>query len=299
MVIDIHVHTRHMPGPNRPGTDQTYATPEQLIEMYDEVGIDRAVILPGCNPENSHHIQSVQDVLQICETYPDRFIPFCNVHPQQVGNSADADLGHLLRWFKDAGCKGIGEVTANMPVDHPLVRNLFHHAEKAGMPLTFHVATQEGGTYGLVDDLNLPGFEQAMRDFSDLIFLCHSQAFWSEISADVTEENRGGYPEGPVTEGGKAAEFILNYDNVYGDLSAGSGFNAVSRDPEFGWWFLEEAQDKLLFGTDVCAPKNRNDVLINLKNFLDQSLADGKISQTVYDKVMGGNAVRLLGLQNA
>ncbi len=296
MVIDVHVHTRNTPGPNRPGTDQTYATPEQLIEMYDDVGIDRAVILPGTNPECSFHIQSVQEVLDICEEYPDRFIPFCNIHPRQVGNSADADLGYLMRWFRDAGCKGIGEVTANMPFDHPMVRNLFHHAEEVGLPVTFHVGTREDGTYGLFDDLHLPRFEQAVTDFPDLVFLCHSQAFWSEISGDVTEENRGIYPDGPVVEGGKAAELILNHDNVYGDLSAGSGFNAISRDPEFGYWFLEEAQDKLLFGTDVCAPKNRNDVLINLKNFLDEALEAGDISQTVYDKVTCDNAVRLLGL---
>ncbi len=295
MVIDVHVHTRHHPGPIRLGTGQTYATPEQLIEMYDEVGIDRAVILPGTNPECSHHIQSVQDVLEICERWP-RFIPFCNVHPQQVRNSSDADLGHLMSWFKDAGCKGIGEVTANMPFDDPMVENLFRHAQELELPVTFHVATQVGGTYGMVDDLNLPRFEGAVDKFPGLVFLCHSQAFWSEISGDVTEETRGGYPKGPVIEGGKAVDLIMNSPNVYGDLSAGSGFNAVSRDPEFGYWFLTECQDKLLFGTDVCAPKNRYDVLVHLKNFLDEALADGHISQEVYDKVMGGNAVQLLGL---
>ena len=88
----------------------------------------------------------------------------------------------------------------------------------------------------------------------------------------------------------------MNNPNVYGDVSAGSGFTAISRDPQFGYWFLNECQDKLLFGTDVCAPKNRNDVLINLKNFMDEAVRDGQISQDVYDKVMGGNAVRLLGL---
>jgi hypothetical protein len=296
MVIDIHVHTRNKPGPTRKGTGQSYATPEQLIEMYDEVGIDRAVILPGTNPECAFHIQSVQEVLEICEQWPDRFIPFCNIHPQQVANDPDADLGHIMRWCKDAGCRGIGEVTANIPFDDPLVENLFAHAQDLQMPVTFHVATQVGGTYGLVDDLNLPRFEAAVQKFPDLVFLCHSQAFWSEISGDVTEENRGGYPKGPVVEGGKAAELILNHENVYGDLSAGSGFNAVSRDPEFGYWFLEAAQDKLLFGTDVCAPKNRDDVLVYLKNFLDEALEDGNISQTVYDKITCDNAVRLLGL---
>jgi predicted TIM-barrel fold metal-dependent hydrolase len=295
MVVDIHVHTRHHPGPNRPGTDQSYATPEQLLAMYDEVGIDRAVILPGTNPECSHHIQSVQDVLEICERWP-RFIPFCNIHPLQIKNSPEADLGHLLAWFKEAGCKGIGELTFNLGFDDPHVRNLFHHAEQFELPVTFHVATQVGGTYGIVDDLHLPRFEQAIADFPDLVFFCHSQAFWSEISGDVTEETRGGYPKGPVVEGGKAVELIMNNPNVYGDVSAGSGFNAISRDPQFGYWFLNECQDKLLFGTDVCAPKNRNDVLINLKNFMDEAVRDGHISQDVYDKVMGGNAVRLLGL---
>ncbi|NLO06041.1 MAG: amidohydrolase family protein [candidate division WS1 bacterium] len=295
MVVDIHVHTRHHPGPNRPGTDQTYATPEQLIEMYDEVGIDRAVILPGTNPECSHHIQSVQDVLEICERWP-RFIPFCNIHPLQIRNSPEADLGHLMEWFKGAGCKGIGEVTANMAFDDPHVLNLFRHAQEFELPITFHVATQVGGTYGLVDDLNLPRFSAAVEKFPDLVFFCHSQAFWSEISGDVTEETRGGYPKGPVTEGGKAVELIMNNPNVYGDLSAGSGFNAVSRDPEFGYWFLSECQDKLLFGTDVCAPKNRDNVLVNLKRFLDQAAFEGNISREAYDKITSGNAVRLLGL---
>lgn len=296
MFIDIHVHTRLFSGPNRHGTDQTYASPEQLIEMYDDVGIDRACILPGVSPECSHHPQSPLEAGVIAEKYPDRFIPFCNVDPRHVRNSPDADLGYLLDYYKEAGYKGVGEITANLPFDDPMVENLFHHTERVGLPLTFHVATQKGGTYGLIDDLHLPRFSRAVEKFPDLVFLCHSQAFWSEISGDVTDANRGGYPEGPVTEGGQAAELIMNYDNVYGDLSAGSGFNAVSRDPEFGYWFLEECQDKLLFGTDVCAPKNRENVLINLKNFLEDAQAEGHISQEVFDKVTHRNAQKVLNL---
>lgn len=296
MFIDIHVHTRNRPSPNRLGTDESFATPEELLEMYAEVGIEKAVLLPNVNPECSFDVQPVQDMLDIAARYPGRFIPFCNVDPRMVANSPDADLGYLLAYYKDRGCPGIGEVCANLYFDDPLVQNLFAHAEKHDMLLTFHVATQKGGTYGLIDDLHLPRFEKMVQQFPRLRFLCHSQAFWSEISGDVTDETRGGYPSGPVTEGGKVVELLRKYPTVYGDLSAGSGYNAVSRDAEFGSWFLTEFQDQLCFGTDVCAPHNREDVLIRLARFLRDGLEKGKLSQTVFDKVTHLNAQRLLGL---
>jgi predicted TIM-barrel fold metal-dependent hydrolase len=39
---------------------------------------------------------------------------------------------------------------------------------------------------------------------------------------------------------------------MFGDLSANSGHNALSRDPEFTADFLSRHQDKLMFGSD-CA----------------------------------------------
>lgn len=297
MFIDCHVHTAERGGPPRPGNAESFACPELLLEMYDEVGIAKGVMLPVVNPECSHLVQSNEEILAIARRYPERLIPFCNLDPRQVSHAPGADLVYLMEYYKGQGCKGVGEVCANLWFDDPLVENLFRCAESARLPLLFHVATQyRGGLYGLIDDLHLPRFAQAARKFPKLNFLCHSQAFWAEISGDVTEASRGGYPRGPVTPGGVAAELIRTCDNVYGDLSAGSGCNAVSRDPEFGYRFLTECQDKLLFGTDVCAPKNRSDVLVGLKNFLEDALAQGRISQTVFDKVTHRNAQRLLGL---
>ena len=99
-----------------------------------------------------------------------------------------------------------------------------------------------------------------------------------------------------MTEGGRIPELMRRYPNIYGDLSAGSGHNAVSRDPAFGCAFLDEFQDRLCFGTDVCAPHNRNDVLIYLKRFLDDGLAAGRLSRQAFDKITRGNAERLLKL---
>ena len=83
MFIDIHVHTRKIPGPPRYGKP-AYATPEQLLERYDATGVECAVLLPGVNPECAYVPQSNEEVLDIAECHPGRFIPFCNVDPRAV-----------------------------------------------------------------------------------------------------------------------------------------------------------------------------------------------------------------------
>jgi len=72
MFIDIHVHTTVWPGPARAANAENYARPEQLIEMYDAVGIAMAVMLPSTNPEGTHVIQSNEEIIEIARKYPDR-----------------------------------------------------------------------------------------------------------------------------------------------------------------------------------------------------------------------------------
>ena len=104
MFIDIHTHCyRHRPPCIR------FSTPEQLIRRYDKMKVDVAVILPIVNPE-IYLPQSVDEVIEICHTYPDRFVPYCNVDPRCLTNSPHAKLEKVLQWYKDLGCKGVGEV---------------------------------------------------------------------------------------------------------------------------------------------------------------------------------------------
>jgi len=296
MFIDIHTHVSLLPFAGGAGLKTAFLSPRQLIDLYDEVGIDRGVLLPIVSPEGTEMIQSVYEVVKARLRHPDRLIPFCNVDPRQSVNSPDCDLSVLLEEYKAAGCKGVGEITANLWFDDPRVTNLFDHVQRCGLPLTFHVATREGNIYGLVDDLGLPRFEKQAAAHPDLIFLCHSQTFWSHISGDVSLETWGGYPTGPVTPGGRIPELMRRYPNIWGDLSAGSGANALSRDPDFGYAFLDEFQDRLLFGTDVNQVEHKDSVLTALKRFLEEGLASGGIARDVFDKVTHRNAIRLLGL---
>jgi predicted TIM-barrel fold metal-dependent hydrolase len=290
MFIDMHVHTRRVPGPMRRGKP-AYATPQQLIERYDQLGIERAVILPGVNPECAYVPQSNEEVIDIARE-TGRFIPFCNVDPRAITNSADAPLGDFLRHYREQGCKGIGEICANLPFLDPLVQNLFKHVQDIGWPLTFHIAPYIGGYYGLYDDPGLPQLEITLQRFPGVKFLGHSQPFWAEIARLDTPGSRAGYPKGPVTEEGVVPRLMRKYPNLYGDLSAGSGHNALARDEAYAARFLTEFQDRLLFATDICAPDTPTPLVQSLLRMRDS----GQISEQVFARIARENAIELLGL---
>jgi predicted TIM-barrel fold metal-dependent hydrolase len=293
MFIDIHVHTRRHKGFPRLGDQQTYASPQELIDAYDRTGIERGVILPGVTPECSIQPQSNEEVLEIVEQYSGRFIPFCNVDPRALSNSPSAPLERMLCYYRERGCKGIGEVTANLPITDPMVQNLFRSAEIAGLPLTFHLAPRIGNIYGLMDEAGLPGLEESLKRFPKLLFFAHSQTFWAEMGANPTLQERLNYPKGPVQEG-RVPQLMRQYPNLYGDLSAHSGANALIRDRAYARKFLEEFQDRLFFGTDICQPTMPT--LRTLADFLLDLRQSGELSEAIFQKVARENAIRVLAL---
>lgn len=293
MFIDIHAHTRRLPCYPR-ANGESYATPEQLIAAYDELGIERGVILPTANPECCHGPQSNEESLELARCYPGRFIPFCNLDPRSLSNSWDAPLGDMLKYYRDLGCKGIGEVSANLNFLDPMVQNLFQGAEAAGLPLTFHISVAVGYRYGLVDNPGLPQLEESLKRFPKLKFFGHSQAFWAEMGKLKSMDDRLGYPTGPVEEEGRVPELMHRYPNLYGDLSAGSGCRALTRDRAHAVKFLHEFQDRLFFGTDICQPSMPT--LRPLAEFLLELKESGEISAEVFGKIARENAVRVLGL---
>ncbi len=295
--IDIHVHS--VPSRFLQQTTGGYATPEEIRKIYDQFGIEAGVLLPeGAHPECSYDTVSQREACQMVQKYPQVFAGwFCNISPLMGQNAPDTDLSFYLEQLKQQGAKGIGELTLNRPFDDPFVINLFYHAEKCQMPVTFHIGAPGGYDYGLIDEIGLPRLEKVLDQFSQLRFLGHSQKFWAEIGGGLTAQERDGYPQGKVLPGGRVVELMRRYPNLCGDLSAGSGCNALMRDPEFAAAFLEEFQDQLFFGTDICNPNNITDPMMRLSGFLDELAEDGKISFAAYEKVSRKNALTLLNIR--
>ena len=290
--IDIHVHAVPEVMIRRAGGDG-YPTPQEIRRIYDAYGIERGVLLPdGCYPEGSSDICSPREARELVRTFPGTFgWWFAPLSASAGGNSPDTDLSYYLMQYKEAGAKGVGEISENRYFDDPMMLNLFRHCEACSMPVLFHIG-RLGRDYGIVDDLGLPRLEKVLGMFPKLKFFGHSQKFWAEIGK-TDEESRNGYPTGKVIPG-RVPELLRRYPNLCGDLSAGSGYNAVTRDPEFGWAFLEEFADQLYFGTDICSPRNMDSGMMKLSAFLDDAVSRGKISWTAYEKISRGNALQLL-----
>ena len=85
-------------------------------------------------------------------------------------------------------------------------------------------------------------------------FIGHAVTWWANVDKDHLDQSVM-YPKGKVTPGGLTDRLLRDYPNMYGDLSAGSGLNSITRDIDQARAFLELHQDKLLYGSD-CADRH-------------------------------------------
>jgi predicted TIM-barrel fold metal-dependent hydrolase len=291
--------------------DRIPVTWETLLRRLDRQGIDRAVLLPlGVSPESTQAPflfaprPDVVSQLEAAQPYRDRVIPFGNLDPRmgclgnlddgQVADPPDTDFTWILKRYKELGCAGIGELTANIPLDDPRVVNLCRQCGRFGLPVLFHLTGPGRGVYGLIDEVGSPRLERLLRTIPDTAVIGHAPGFWAELSGDLRPHDKFVYPTDPVKTGGSLPRLLRAYPNLYADISAQSGLNAISRDRDFGIRFLDEFQDRILFGTDICFADPEGHV--PTLEYLRKLLSDGAISVQVFDKITGANALKVLDL---
>jgi predicted TIM-barrel fold metal-dependent hydrolase len=129
--------------------------------------------------------------------------------------------------------------------------------------------------------LDFASLESALTSYPNTNFIAHGPLFWKHISSDA-QVGGSVYPSGPVTGEGIACRLLKEYPNLYADISGGSGFYAIRRDPKFARKFLSDFSHKLLFGTD--------NWLLGQEGFL----ATLNLSKTTLKRIYGENAYGLL-----
>jgi len=227
-VFDLHFHMR----------GQTAAN----LAHLDGAGIAKANFLTRAT--------AAEQVRNIDRDAPGRFTWFGSA---DVARPENLDV---LRSAIAAGAQGFGEMKLHLAADSPEFARAFALAAELNVPILIHfqeVDHFEGeGTWASGFATK---FEAILKANPKTTFIGHADAFWANVSADY--HNESAYPSGPIVRGGVTDRLLGQYPNLYGDLAANSGNNALSRDEAFTSDFLRRHQDKLIFGSDCACADGR------------------------------------------
>lgn len=273
-LIDCHLHINHF--------DRSI---EDTIRHMDATGTDQAFILPLETGEGNVLLRT-ETVLHAFHNYPDRVIPFCQTDVRQP------DVLERIRAYHLLGCRGVGEQKEHVPFNDRRIEAVIALCDELNWPITVHFQDGAGGyNQGIEDHL-----ETYLRKYTRVRIIGHAQSWWSHISADVPSPDESLYPTGPVRPGGLIDRLLSDYPNLYADCSAGSGYNALTRDEDFTAGFIERHPKQLLFGSDCPCNDglggNFNGVCYNtrLQEFFRQMVSDEQILADIF----AGNALRAL-----
>lgn len=275
--VDVHTHIGTYTNNNK-----ALSVPE-LLSWMDEHNIEKAFVLPLVSPESTTYLQTPEVALEATKAHRDRLIPFCALDPRAIIVGGQQGLNDIVKRYVDQGAKGFGEHKVGLDFDDPLMLRVYEAVQAAGIPILFHMDNIRGK-----DLPGLPRLEAALKTFPKLNFIGHGPGFWASIAGELKQEDLGGYPKGKVPPGGALDRLLENYPNLFCDLSAGSGSNAISRDLEFGREFLIRRQDRILFGTDYLQPGQA----VPQFELFEKQL---NLPEVVFRKIARENALRLVG----
>jgi predicted TIM-barrel fold metal-dependent hydrolase len=268
-VIDIHQHT-------------SYAgrTDAELIHHQREMGVTKTVLLPAGSKYGLAVGAGGNDtVVALARQVPGEFAFFANELPDI------AETRSVLEKYLKLGAIGIGEQKFGVAADSKAVDAVADIAREFSVPVLLHFEFQ---TY----NLGFENFYKVLDRHPQVNFIGHAQTWWGNI--DRNHKQATLYPSGPVTPGGITDRLLSDYPNMFGDMSAGSGLNALLRDEGHARDFLRRHQNKLLFGSD-CNDKTGTVPLCQGAKTLAaiRRLAPDKATER---KVLCTNAAKLLNL---
>ncbi|NLE46088.1 MAG: amidohydrolase family protein [Chloroflexi bacterium] len=284
MIIDAHNH------PDWHGHGL-----RQFLENMSAYDIDKTWLLSWEAPTDEYD----PEYNRIMLTGPGGPIPFdrCLRYVEQAPNRfvlgfapdprAPDAIDRLEAAIEVCGVRVCGELKLRMMYDNPDALRMFRFCGERGLPVIVHIDYEfdTGRRYPRPNwwyGGGIAALERALAACPDTHFIGHAPGFWAHISGDGAFEQEE-YPSGRVTPGGVVVRLLRQYPNLHADLSAGSAFNALTRDPEFGRDFVLEFHSRLLFGRD------------SFDNKMQQLLSRMELAVEVLDQVMAGNAMRLIG----
>ncbi|HUB80063.1 MAG TPA: hypothetical protein VMB03_14760 [Bryobacteraceae bacterium] len=202
-VVDTHLHLRR--------------DPDACFTHMQGCGVSHAVLLTPANLEDSARKEM--------NKRPGRFARSVSYDP------ARPDAVTVIRQALGSGAVSMGEIKYHLALDSPEMRRLYDISAELQVPVMVHIQTFPHFGGELPYNTGYREFDKILKACPKTIFVGHADLFWANISAEVPADR--GYPSGPVKKGGLTDRWLSEYANLYADMSANSGNNALSRDPDF------------------------------------------------------------------
>jgi predicted TIM-barrel fold metal-dependent hydrolase len=284
MIIDVHNHA------DWHGHDLN-----SFLDNMKRYNIDKTWLLSWIAPADEYDPNTIKSFpeagpggpvpfarcLSYAERAPEKFV---------LGYAPDPRRPEAIDQLQAAisiyGVRVYGELKLRMMYDNPDAIRMFRFCGEKGLPVLVHIdyEFETGYRYPRPNwwyGGGIEAFERAIQACPGTTFIGHAPGFWAHISGD-NQYNKVSYPSGKVEPGGKLIDMLHKYPNLYCDTSAGSGCNALKRDPEFAKDFLIEFQDRILYGRDYF-----DNVHQEFINSLD-------LPSEVLEKIYSGNALKLV-----
>jgi hypothetical protein len=219
-VLDTHLHLR-------PDADACFT-------HIRGRGVTNAVLLTRAGDEERAKAEM--------ERRPGHFVRSVGTDP------ALADSSRILQDALKAGAVSIGELKYHLALDSPEMQRVYDVAAELQVPVMMHIQTFPHFAGELPYNTGYTQFGKMLRVHPRTNFVGHADLFWAHISADVPTDR--GYPSGPIKPGGLTDHWLSDFPNLYADMSANSGNNALFRDTDFTRGFITRHKSKLIFGSD-------------------------------------------------
>ena len=219
-MLDTHLHMRR--------------DPDACFTHIKGCGVTKAVLLTRASDEG----KAKEEI----KRRPDHFVRSVATDPAEV------DAAKVLKNAISGGAVSIGELKYHLALDSSEMRRVYDVSTEMQVPVLLHIQNFPHFPGELPYNTGYTQFDKVVRAYPKTNFIGHADLFWAHISADVPTDR--GYPSGPIKPGGLTDKWLSEFPNLYADISANSGNNALSRDTDFSRDFIVRHQSKLIFGSD-------------------------------------------------
>lgn len=261
-IVDAHTHIGKFKVSNPKVYGWLLVSLKDLKAYIKKENLEMVFLLS--HPEvEGYQLASSEEVLTIAKKEPN-IKPFCTINV--LAKNFEAELKKLKN-FLSKGCVGIGEIKAEVPIDHPRMLRIFSWAREHSLPVVIHMTDKY-----CYDFFRLRGLAGKLK----AKIVVHGWGWWNHLVDGFIEQ------------------LLEREPNIYMDCSANSGFINLAKNLNYTKIFFEKHAERVLYGTDFPMLTTYNGSQFGLNKHHQSLILSLNLNQKTLIKIFRENALKLI-----